>query len=494
MSRVTAAGGFRSGAAAPVAATREHRRRHARAALVGTVIVGVPVRLERSSTACASARASPRGRARHPPRTAAILAVLADGRRIVARRLRPDEDGRRSAASRYRSLAAPALDDVPSVRFAVLSPQSRSMPRRELTQQAPARPARVARPRLVRRLPRGTLDRPHAPPPRRCSARRSRRPPRASASPCRAATSSRCSAVAFNEMADQLQPRLAELEAERGRLRDAITRFGDALARDPRFRPAPARDPRGGGRGHGRDRRRASSTTTARRRARRPRRGRRAARLPLTAGRDDFGTLMLVGASFDEEQRMTANSLAAHAAIALENARLHRIVERQALVDGLTGLANRRHCEDALTAEIARAERLRLAADARPRRPRRLQGRQRPTATPRRRRAPRVRRGPPRDRPRVRPRRPLGRGGVPAPAARAPTREGGAQLAERVREAFASASFLGRTGPPVTVTCSFGVAQYRTRRDARDSSLLPIVRSTRPSVTGKNRVEPTQRP
>ena len=55
---------------------------------------------------------------------------------------------------------------------------------------------------------------------------------------------------------------------------------------------------------------------------------------------------------------MTASSLASHAAIALENARLHRIVERQALVDGLTGIANRRQCEDALTAEIARADRL----------------------------------------------------------------------------------------------------------------------------------------
>ena len=43
--------------------------------------------------------------------------------------------------------------------------------------------------------------------------------------------------------------------------------------------------------------------------------------------------------------------------VALENARLHRIVERQALVDGLTGLANRRHCDDQLAAEFARAER-----------------------------------------------------------------------------------------------------------------------------------------
>ena len=46
-----------------------------------------------------------------------------------------------------------------------------------------------------------------------------------------------------------------------------------------------------------------------------------------------------------------------HAAIALENARLHRIVTRQALVDMLTGLANRRHCEEALASELMRAER-----------------------------------------------------------------------------------------------------------------------------------------
>jgi diguanylate cyclase (GGDEF)-like protein len=41
----------------------------------------------------------------------------------------------------------------------------------------------------------------------------------------------------------------------------------------------------------------------------------------------------------------------------LENARLHRIVERQALVDGLTGLANRRHLDQELASVLARAER-----------------------------------------------------------------------------------------------------------------------------------------
>jgi len=54
---------------------------------------------------------------------------------------------------------------------------------------------------------------------------------------------------------------------------------------------------------------------------------------------------------------MTAASLAAHAVVALDNARLHRIVEQQALVDGLTKLANRRHGERVLELELARAER-----------------------------------------------------------------------------------------------------------------------------------------
>jgi diguanylate cyclase (GGDEF)-like protein len=80
--------------------------------------------------------------------------------------------------------------------------------------------------------------------------------------------------------------------------------------------------------------------------------------LPLTAAGERFGTLELVGDSFSKEQRMNAAALAAHAVVALENARLHDMVERQALVDGLTGLANRRAASDALHAEAARAARL----------------------------------------------------------------------------------------------------------------------------------------
>jgi diguanylate cyclase (GGDEF)-like protein len=78
----------------------------------------------------------------------------------------------------------------------------------------------------------------------------------------------------------------------------------------------------------------------------------------LAAGGRSFGRLTLVGEEFEHEQRMTGAALARQAVVALENARLHRIVERQALVDGLTGLANRRHADETLATELARADRL----------------------------------------------------------------------------------------------------------------------------------------
>ena len=79
---------------------------------------------------------------------------------------------------------------------------------------------------------------------------------------------------------------------------------------------------------------------------------------PLRAGSSDFGSARAhVATSFDADQVETAASLAAQAVVALENARLHRIVERQALVDSLTGLANRRSLEETLRSELARAAR-----------------------------------------------------------------------------------------------------------------------------------------
>jgi diguanylate cyclase (GGDEF)-like protein len=163
---------------------------------------------------------------------------------------------------------------------------------------------------------------------------------------------------ALNDMAAQLEARLAELEAERARVREAVARFGEALAATHDAQQllhivaaaaAEATSARGcrivapdgsvvqSGDAEGDGER---------------------LRLPLTAAHVHFGTLELVADSFDEEQRLNAASLAAQAVVALENARLHGMVERQALVDGLTGVANRRASSDALHAEAARADRL----------------------------------------------------------------------------------------------------------------------------------------
>lgn len=164
--------------------------------------------------------------------------------------------------------------------------------------------------------------------------------------------------AALNDMAAQLEARLAELEAERGRVRDALARFGEALAathdakellRIVAATAAEATSARGS--------RIVSADGSVVASGDADGEGERLI-LPLTASGEQFGTLELVGDSFSKEQRMNAASLAAHAVVALENARLHGMVERQALVDGLTGLANRRAASDAVHAEAARAERL----------------------------------------------------------------------------------------------------------------------------------------
>jgi diguanylate cyclase (GGDEF)-like protein len=159
----------------------------------------------------------------------------------------------------------------------------------------------------------------------------------------------------FNDMADQLQARLAELDAERARLRIAISRFGEALATndvEQLLRVVVETSVEATGAVGATIRSNGLAAAAGNHHAK----GERLEH-PLTVGGDHLGTLTLIG-SFDEEERMTAASLAAHAAVALENARLHAIVERQALVDDLTGISNRRGCEDALAHEIARAGRM----------------------------------------------------------------------------------------------------------------------------------------
>jgi diguanylate cyclase (GGDEF)-like protein len=161
----------------------------------------------------------------------------------------------------------------------------------------------------------------------------------------------------FNEMAAQLQTRLDELERQRGRLRDVITRFGEALGAthdsDQLMRliveaAVEATGAKGGV---------IVSASGELIQAGTPGDGSDRIEVPLSAGEVTFGSLLLFSDHFEDEDRMTAVSLASHAVVALDNARLHRIVERQALVDGLTGLANRRQCEETLASELARVER-----------------------------------------------------------------------------------------------------------------------------------------
>jgi diguanylate cyclase (GGDEF)-like protein len=161
----------------------------------------------------------------------------------------------------------------------------------------------------------------------------------------------------FNEMAAQLQTRLDELERQRGRLRDVITRFGEALGAthdsDQLMRliveaAVEATGAKGGV---------IVSASGKLIQVGTPGEGADKIEVPLSAGAVTFGSLLLFSDHFEDEDRMTAVSLASHAVVALDNARLHRIVERQALVDGLTGLANRRQCEETLASELARLER-----------------------------------------------------------------------------------------------------------------------------------------
>ncbi len=61
--------------------------------------------------------------------------------------------------------------------------------------------------------------------------------------------------------------------------------------------------------------------------------------------------------AFTDPERELLGYLAQQAAQSLENADLHEVVERQAIEDGLTGLANRRRFEERLAREVERARR-----------------------------------------------------------------------------------------------------------------------------------------
>ena len=164
-------------------------------------------------------------------------------------------------------------------------------------------------------------------------------------------------AVAFNDMAGQLEQQRLDVQTERARVREATERLGEALVstHDPRqllrvvVESAVEATGAAGGIVIGRDGEVA--------RAGEPEASGERIAFPLRAGASDFGHLVIVADSFDAGQIEAARSLTVQAVVALENAQLHRIVQHQALIDSLTGLANRRSAEDSLRFELARAAR-----------------------------------------------------------------------------------------------------------------------------------------
>jgi diguanylate cyclase (GGDEF)-like protein len=162
---------------------------------------------------------------------------------------------------------------------------------------------------------------------------------------------------AFNEMADQLEARMRELDDERRRLRDVTVRFGEALGATHDIdellpvvveTAVEATSARGGA--LVRDNHEVFRKGD-------PDAGVRRLEFHLSAGDESFGRLVLTADSFSKEQTETAEWFVKQARTALANASHHSTVQRQALVDTLTGLANRRLCEAALQKEIGRADR-----------------------------------------------------------------------------------------------------------------------------------------
>jgi diguanylate cyclase (GGDEF)-like protein len=294
---------------------------------------------------------------------------------------------------------------------------------------------------------------------------------------------------AFNEMADQLQARLAELESERERLREAFARFADALGatHDPDQLVRVVLDTALQATG-------ASGAALVGAEGELLRAGDLEAgsdriELPLTAGRTSFGTLVLTGDEFGDEARLAASSLAAQAVVALENARLHAIVEHQALVDNLTGLANRRQCEEALSAELARAERFGSALTV-------------VFADLDEFKSVNDRHGHPcgdlvlREfaavlRETVREADVAGRWGGEEFILLLPGTDaaGGVQLAERVRAGIEGRTVLTPDGTPIRITCSFGLASYPAAEDAAGLLAAADEALYRAKRNGKNRVE-----
>jgi len=194
----------------------------------------------------------------------------------------------------------------------------------------------------------------------------------------------------FNKMSSQLEARVEELRIERERLRSAMRNIGEAIAsnldRDGLLEVVVGAAVDGVGAGAGRASVRRGHTgplvsvaTTGDARNYGAALGQAEAQAlasgepgevsdGLTAAlalplRSRTGATVAVvaiaraGRRFTTEERELFDYLASQAATSIENVDLHERVERQAVTDELTGLANRRRFEERLTDEVERARR-----------------------------------------------------------------------------------------------------------------------------------------
>ena len=226
-------------------------------------------------------------------------------------------------------------------------------------------------------------------------------------------------------------------------------------------------------------------------RAGRPERGGPPLTLSLGTEDEHVGSLLIYpspGRPFTEDEGRLAHWLAAQASVALENARLHRAVEQQAITDHLTGLANRRRFSESLSLEVSRAERfggtlaLVLADLDDFKRVNDLYGHQVGDEV--------LRRFADLMRESVREFDLAVRYGGEEFAVLLPGTdlEGGARLADRLAEALRAAVFLSRAGVVFSVTSSFGVSAFPGSSSSEELMLAADRALYRAKKEGKNRV------
>jgi diguanylate cyclase (GGDEF)-like protein len=202
--------------------------------------------------------------------------------------------------------------------------------------------------------------------------------------------------AAIDEISSELSSRVGELEAERGRFKETLQRYGETLAAthdlnalvgavlDTAVQATRARGGRlllyDSERGEAVEQARIGTARGSRtdlpivvaagdglegdalasHEPRVTQKPRGVLAVPILREHNLLGLVTAVDpeeGAFSDDDVEALSALAVQAGVAIENARLHRVVERQAVTDALTGLANRRQFYEVLGREYERAQR-----------------------------------------------------------------------------------------------------------------------------------------